>query len=353
MISSLEGNFTDELKLDNKDYELIYNLTKYSRNINKNNLLDTFFTFAYSLITILSLGGNTLIFIVSLRRKRMRIVTNFFLPSITVANLVYTICAPFRFVVTMSGEWVLSESLCTLLPFFCSISIIVNTLTLSAASIERFIVISNRSLSKSIQNSQSLTFIVIIIWICAIVASVPWFFILEISSKHFTEKSRQIDDFLNIDLSEMNLTDHSIGKSFDDYDQNVTLDVSSIYHSVKTCDLINEHIMRPYFLFLFILQYALPLLVVSFTYTIICHYVYKINNKNNLIDQSIIIDNHHKNIYHNNTITNKNYRQTKSYSKNVKVSVIDINLSFKEKYKDILIKKIFLTVFGKKNKFNL
>jgi hypothetical protein len=56
-----------------------------------------FFVFSYTLITVLSLGGNLLILMVILKR-RMRVVTNFFLANITIANLIYTICSPLHFI---------------------------------------------------------------------------------------------------------------------------------------------------------------------------------------------------------------------------------------------------------------
>lgn len=159
--------------------------TKPNQAAEANSYLDTSFTILYLLVTVFSLVGNSLILIVLLRRKRMRRpVTNFFLANITVANLIYTVCAPIKFFVYVHKyELRLGDNAsCTLLPFLSSVSINVNTLSMVAASIERFIFIVFPFI-EPIKKRKS-GFIIFAIWIISIVISIPWFLIIKMTDNN-------------------------------------------------------------------------------------------------------------------------------------------------------------------------
>ena len=97
------------------------NIINTHQNNNFNHqYLYLFFVFSYTLITVLSLGGNLLILMVILKR-RMRVVTNFFLANITIANLIYTICSPLHFIAEVEIFFILK--FCFFLIFFLKIMI--------------------------------------------------------------------------------------------------------------------------------------------------------------------------------------------------------------------------------------
>lgn len=144
----------------------------------KNTHILIMFIIFYSLVTVLSLIGNVIILIVLIKRRRMRIVTNFFLANITVANLLYTLCAPLHFINETYGEWIYFDIMCQLLPFLSTLSINLNTFTMIAASLERLVVIVYPFKSKLTKHKCSL--IILLIWILAILASLPWIIILHV-----------------------------------------------------------------------------------------------------------------------------------------------------------------------------
>lgn len=140
--------------------------------------LTTAFTFAYVLVTVLSLVGNSLILVVLLRRKRMRrTVTNFFLANITLANLIYTVCAPLQFAFNAHRvNWPATSAMCTLLPFVSTVAINVNTFSMVAASVERYTAIAYPLANKL--NKRKCCFIIVGIWVIATTVALPWFFLI-------------------------------------------------------------------------------------------------------------------------------------------------------------------------------
>jgi hypothetical protein len=191
------------------------------------------------------------------------------------------------------------------LPFLSTMSIIVNTFTMSAASIERFISIVNPFLCKLKKNQCIL--IIFVIWMLAVVASVPWFFLLEIRNvpqKTLTIQHIQTfsdilasnfgDDFnFTADLSEDQDDEYAaFGSAATANDTAVEdelplmLDTGDMMNTIekmvtsykKMCPSKNENLTRSYFLFLCIVEYVIPLMVLSLTYAIIGYYLYVSNN---------------------------------------------------------------------------
>lgn len=158
------------------------------------------FTLAYAIVTALSLVGNTLILIVLVRRKRMRrTVTNFFLANITLANLVYTVCAPLKFFSIADSDrrhYYGEQSsftaalppnfVCKVLPFVSTVAINVNTFSMVAASVERFATIVYPFVGKLGKRTCLLSLVAI--WILACLVSAPWFVV--VSTKFVISKSR-------------------------------------------------------------------------------------------------------------------------------------------------------------------
>jgi hypothetical protein len=92
------GKVFSALTSSSTSHQSTSNLINTHQNNNFNHqYVYLFFVFSYTLITVLSMGGNLLILMVILKR-RMRVVTNFFLANITIANLIYTICSPLHFI---------------------------------------------------------------------------------------------------------------------------------------------------------------------------------------------------------------------------------------------------------------
>ncbi|KAL0970671.1 hypothetical protein UPYG_G00245490, partial [Umbra pygmaea] len=93
---------------------------------------------AYSTIILLGVLGNSLVIYVVYRFKTLRTVTNFFIANLAVADLlVNTLCLPFTLVYTLLGEWKFGQVLCFLLPYAQGLAVHVSTVTLNVIALDR------------------------------------------------------------------------------------------------------------------------------------------------------------------------------------------------------------------------
>ncbi|XP_063325778.1 neuropeptide Y receptor Y2, like [Pelmatolapia mariae] len=93
---------------------------------------------AYSTIIVLGVLGNSLVIYVIYRFKTLRTVTNFFIANLAVADLlVNTLCLPFTLVYTLQGEWKFGSTLCFLLPYAQGLTVHVSTVTLNVIALDR------------------------------------------------------------------------------------------------------------------------------------------------------------------------------------------------------------------------
>ncbi|KAM8910029.1 neuropeptide Y receptor Y7 isoform 2-T2 [Spinachia spinachia] len=94
---------------------------------------------AYSLIILLGLLGNTLVVYMIIRYRKMRTVTNFFIANLALADLlVDTLCLPFTLVYTLLDEWKFGAVLCHMVPFAQALSVHVSILTMTVIALERY-----------------------------------------------------------------------------------------------------------------------------------------------------------------------------------------------------------------------
>uniref|UniRef100_UPI00398F875D neuropeptide Y receptor type 2-like isoform X1 n=2 Tax=Pristiophorus japonicus TaxID=55135 RepID=UPI00398F875D len=119
---------------------------------------------AYCSIIVLGVVGNSLVIYVVIRYKSMGTVTNFFIANLAVADLmVSTLCLPFTLVYTLLGVWKFGPVLCHLLPYAQALSVHVSTITLIVIALDRHRCIVNHLESKISKK------------ICFIIISITWF----------------------------------------------------------------------------------------------------------------------------------------------------------------------------------
>ncbi|XP_028843020.1 neuropeptide Y receptor Y2, like [Denticeps clupeoides] len=93
---------------------------------------------AYSTIILLGVLGNSLVIYVVYKFKTLRTVTNFFIANLAVADLlVNTLCLPFTLAYTLVGEWKFGQTLCYMLPFAQGLAVHVSTVTLNVIALDR------------------------------------------------------------------------------------------------------------------------------------------------------------------------------------------------------------------------
>ncbi|MED6288522.1 hypothetical protein CHARACLAT_027481 [Characodon lateralis] len=88
--------------------------------------MDSFRILLYSLIFLLSVFGNLLIIVVLMLNKRMRTVTNSFLLSLAVSDLMMAIfCMPFTLIPNILEDFIFGATMCKIVtylmgePWFC------------------------------------------------------------------------------------------------------------------------------------------------------------------------------------------------------------------------------------------
>ncbi|XP_075401121.1 cholecystokinin receptor type A [Tenrec ecaudatus] len=93
----------------------------------------------YSLIFLLSILGNTLVIMVLIRNKRMRTVTNIFLLSLAVSDLMLCLfCMPFNLIPNLLKDFIFGSTVCKTTTYFMGTSVSVSTFNLVAISLERY-----------------------------------------------------------------------------------------------------------------------------------------------------------------------------------------------------------------------
>lgn len=93
----------------------------------------------YSIIFLLSVLGNTLVITVLIRNKRMRTVTNIFLLSLAVSDLMLCLfCMPFNLIPNLLKDFIFGSAVCKTTTYFMGTSVSVSTFNLVAISLERY-----------------------------------------------------------------------------------------------------------------------------------------------------------------------------------------------------------------------
>lgn len=189
---------------------------------------------AYIIVILLSLFGNVVVVRVVHRNRRMRTITNYLIINMALADLLTTV---FNMLPTLYwifrgldvwavGGWI-GEALCKLLNFAQSVSITVSVFTLCAIAFDRFFAIF-RPLKRVI-TFRVAKGIIAASWLSALIVSGPQLYVLTISGeKGFAQC---VENW---------------GSPFDE-----------------------ATAPRDYTIALFVLLYALPLVVIAFLYTVI------------------------------------------------------------------------------------
>ncbi|MEQ2165619.1 hypothetical protein GOODEAATRI_018999, partial [Goodea atripinnis] len=80
--------------------------------------MDSFRILLYSLIFLLSVFGNLLIIVVLMLNKRMRTVTNSFLLSLAVSDLMMAIfCMPFTLIPNILEDFIFGATMCKIVTY--------------------------------------------------------------------------------------------------------------------------------------------------------------------------------------------------------------------------------------------
>ncbi|KAF7647864.1 hypothetical protein LDENG_00165540 [Lucifuga dentata] len=131
--------------------------------------------FLYSLIFLLSVLGNSLIIAVLVRNRRMRTVTNLFLLSLSVSDLMLSLfCIPFTLITNLMRDFIFGTAICKLFMYFMGVSVSVSTFNLVAISIERYSAICNPLTSRTWQTKSHAAKVITATWVVSFVLMLPY-----------------------------------------------------------------------------------------------------------------------------------------------------------------------------------
>ncbi|XP_071757302.1 cholecystokinin receptor-like [Centroberyx gerrardi] len=137
--------------------------------------MDSLRILLYSLIFLLSVFGNLLIIVVLVLNKRMRTVTNSFLLSLAVSDLMMAVfCMPFTLIPNILEDFIFGAAMCKTVTYFMGISVSISTFSLVAIAIERYSAICNPLKSRSWQTRSHAYRVIAATWVLSLLIMVPY-----------------------------------------------------------------------------------------------------------------------------------------------------------------------------------
>ncbi|RVE57879.1 hypothetical protein OJAV_G00203530 [Oryzias javanicus] len=129
----------------------------------------------YSLIFFLSVFGNLLIIVVLTVNKRMRTVTNTFLLSLAMSDLMMAIfCMPFTLIPSILKDFIFGAAMCKIVSYLMGTSVSISTFSLVAIAIERYSAICNPLKSRVWQTRSHAYRVIAATWVLAFIIMVPY-----------------------------------------------------------------------------------------------------------------------------------------------------------------------------------
>lgn len=179
----------------------------------------------FSFTTLFSIVGNGFVILVFARGRRSRTDLRPFLINLAVSDLVMAVfCMPFTFIYTMLNTWIFSKPMCPIVLFFQLFSVTGSVFTNMAIGIDRFLAVMFPLRSRL--TKQRAKYVILVIWMCATAISSVQFFV-----------GRAVDR-----------PDGGMD-CYEEWD-----------HPTKR---------KLYTIFIFVITYVIPLLILSVTYSII------------------------------------------------------------------------------------
>ncbi|XP_012674813.2 cholecystokinin receptor [Clupea harengus] len=129
----------------------------------------------YSLIFLVSVFGNLLIIVVLMVNKRMRTVTNSFLLSLAVSDLMMAIfCMPFTLIPTLLKDFIFGAAMCKIVSYLMGVSVSISTFSLVAIAIERYNAICNPLKSRAWQTRSHAYKVIAATWVVSFIIMTPY-----------------------------------------------------------------------------------------------------------------------------------------------------------------------------------
>ncbi|XP_061897222.1 cholecystokinin receptor-like isoform X1 [Entelurus aequoreus] len=129
----------------------------------------------YTLIFIISVFGNLLIITVLVVNKRMRTVTNSFLLSLALSDLMMAIfCMPFTLIPNILEDFIFGAAMCKIVTYFMGLSVSISTFSLVAIAVERYSAICNPLKSRAWQTKSHAYRVIAATWVLSLLIMIPY-----------------------------------------------------------------------------------------------------------------------------------------------------------------------------------
>ncbi|XP_053679889.1 substance-K receptor-like [Anopheles nili] len=189
----------------------------------------------YGTISILAVIGNSLVIWIVITTKQMQTITNMFIANLALADVTIGVFAiPFQFQAALLQRWNLPEFMCPFCPFVQLISVNVSVFTLTAIAVDRHRAIINPLRARTSKNISK--FVISAIWMMSFALAAPILFALRVQPVSYFTLGGMNDTYTNV--------------------------------TVPFCKVVNfeqgEILLYRYVLVL--VQYFVPLFVISFVY---------------------------------------------------------------------------------------
>jgi leucokinin receptor len=126
----------------------------------------------YGSISIIAVIGNILVILVIATNRRMQTVTNFFIANLSIADVIIgCLGIPFQFQAALLQRWDLPDILCPVAPFVKELSVNVSVATLTVIAIDRFFAVV-RPLKPGFSGCTAVI-VMLIVWATSILSSLP------------------------------------------------------------------------------------------------------------------------------------------------------------------------------------
>ncbi|XP_021357149.1 prolactin-releasing peptide receptor-like [Mizuhopecten yessoensis] len=142
--------------------------TEFSMGLSEESLI--VLMVLYSLTTVLSIGGNSLVVLVFFKGRRSRTDLRLFLINLAAADLVMAVfCMPFTFADTILGHWVFTKPMCPIVLFMQLFSVAASVFTNMAIGVDRFMAVSFPLKSRITYRRGK--YVIVIIWMSSLLLS--------------------------------------------------------------------------------------------------------------------------------------------------------------------------------------
>nr|XP_060634981.1 pyroglutamylated RF-amide peptide receptor [Anolis sagrei ordinatus] len=143
------------------------------------------FVLTCALIFALALFGNGLVLSVVARRKAMRTVTNIFICSLALSDLLIAFfCVPFTMLQNISSNWMGGAFACKMVPFVQSTAIVTEILTMTCIALERHNGIVHPLKMKWLYTNRRAYTMLGIVWFLAAIVGSPMWHVQQLENKY-------------------------------------------------------------------------------------------------------------------------------------------------------------------------